>query len=273
MTILNAKGEPVRLSASKLKDAQLCMHSFKLAHIDLLEERKASKFLHFGTVMHEVFELSHLEQDPPTKKQMKDWLKEFWIPKEEKELMSNTNKHSWEVLGYDTLKDEVEFKELGNNIIDTYFDNTIKKGNYISNEHTEVYFRLPFLRGFEISGKIDRIVRTSEGKVQIVDWKTSKKTASVNQLLNDFQLGIYWWASKVLFNLQDEDIEDIGLYYLRHAEYHGVKFDQFSLGGVMGQIDSILEDIERGYFPYPKQYNKWKCNYCDSRAYCPLHNK
>lgn len=265
MPVLTASGAPLRLSASKIKDALLCMRMFKLAHIDELAEKQPSKYLTFGTTMHDVFELAHLSPKKPTKTQMRKWLDKFWISKEDEAKALSEGLENWQVLGYESVKEEVEFKELGNKIIDDYHESVIKPGLYVPSLHSEIYFRLPFSRGYEISGKIDRIVETENGKLQIIDWKTSQKKASEKELMKDVQLGIYWWAVKELFDLKDEDIEDTGLYYLRHSEYKAVKHDIFSLGGVLGQIEQVIDDVEAGRFP---KQRSWKCNFCDVAHIC-----
>ena len=269
MPILTAKNQPLRLSASKIKDALLCMRLFKLAHIDLLAKPKPSKYLTFGTTMHDVFELAHLRDKPPTKREMKGWLNKFWIKKDEEYNALLNGLEYWEALGYESIKEEVEFKELGIKIIDDYHASVIKAGEYKPSLHTEIYFKLPFSKGYELSGKIDRIVETDEGKLQIVDWKTSQKKDSINALMKDVQLGIYWWASKELFNINDDDIEDTGLYYLRHSEYRAIKHDIFSLGGVLGQIEEVIDKVENEYFVPTKS---WKCNYCDVKDACDAIN-
>jgi ATP-dependent exoDNAse (exonuclease V) beta subunit len=265
MPILTANGEPLRLSVSKIKDAETCMRMFKLKHIDLAQPEEPAKYLNFGTTMHDVFELLHTGAIPPPRAKAFEWLDKYWLTKEQEIRMLKEKLESWQVLCYDSVKDEVEYKELGRQIIDSYYDNVIDKGLYRPSKYAEIYFRLPLMFDYEISGRIDRIVETDSGKLQIVDWKTSKNRESEDRLEEDVQLAVYWWAAKQILDLTDDDIESAGLYYLRYNDFRAVTLDQFTIGAIMFRIEKIIDDIEHHRFPKTRS---WKCRYCDVAQDC-----
>ena len=78
----------------------------------------------------------------------------------------------------------------------------------------ETYFRIPLKDGLQFSGYIDYIMKF-ENKIYLIDWKSNKDIITDEDLKNNIQLSMYYWASDVLGHKVDE----LGLYFLRHLEY------------------------------------------------------
>ena len=52
-------------------------------------------------------------------------------------------------------------------------------------------------------------------KIYLIDWKSNKEIISDEDLNDNIQLSMYYWASREL----GHEVDEIGLYFLRHLEY------------------------------------------------------
>ena len=78
----------------------------------------------------------------------------------------------------------------------------------------ETYFRIPLKENLQFSGYIDYIMKYDD-KIYLIDWKSNKEIISDEDLNDNIQLSMYYWASREL----GHEVDEIGLYFLRHLEY------------------------------------------------------
>ena len=78
----------------------------------------------------------------------------------------------------------------------------------------ETYFRIPLKENLQFSGYIDYIMKIN-GRTYLIDWKSNKVIMPDEELDNNIQLSMYYWASKEL----GFEVDEIGLYFLRHLDF------------------------------------------------------
>ena len=210
--IKTASGQDLRLSPTRLDEADTCMRMFKLKHIDEHVSDEASKYLSFGSNMHLVMELAHVGDEPPTLDEMLKMLDKYWFPFDYELKARKLGIPQWQALGYESQAEEIEWHELGANIVKAYHEKEIASGNYLKSWQSEFYFRVPLIHGYEVSGVIDRIVQLPNGKYRIIDWKTSQSKKKPEDLQQDYQMALYWWAAQQVLGLKESELEDCGHY-------------------------------------------------------------
>jgi PD-(D/E)XK nuclease superfamily len=112
---------------------------------------------------------------------------------------------------------------------------------------------------YDISGKFDFIIKTPNGRLHIIDFKTGKSKEADN-----FQLRFYKVLAEEKFKIP---VEKVSFYYL----WTGSKVD-FDLEGINTQDikDEIIKQIDMiksttTFAPRPSKL----CNYCVFKAFCP----
>ena len=122
------------------------------------------------------------------------------------------------------------------------------------------------------TGRIDRIDRMEDGRLRIVDYKTSKNPMAVKDAKVSLQLGFYLWA---LSRLEPDAVRSSPIaefwYPLREEGSWKRDFDAGNLEEVVKQLGEIAQTIisERAgpqtWRPRPSQ----ACGRCQVRSLCP----
>lgn len=270
MLLTRPDGQIFRISPTRIQDAETCMLRFKLVHLDGLDEedQEPSKFLTFGTAMHNVLNLAHAGPKPPSREQLFEWLDYCWVDFETRLYMAKNQVSQWEALGYESEEEEREWKDLGKSILDDYYVAQIQS-NYIQAWQLEAYYQIE-IPGFpySMSVKIDRIDKLPNGKYRIIDYKTSQRAASPKDLNEDLQVLLYAWAANQVHGIPYEDIESVGLYFLRHQKFvtPEVPIDQFMVGSALHRVQDVIQRAQDGQF-HPNE--GWWCRFCQARNVCP----
>ena len=129
------------------------------------------------------------------------------------------------------------------------------------------------LDSMEYRGKLDRIDIHSDGTIQVIDYKTSKKKKTSNALLNDIQLSYYsYLLSKSNKNKEISKLPNSSrLEYIRFPDEPTVEvsFNAEQIGQLENRIREISKKVEKNIFT-PKKNST--CFYCDyKRLLCPLY--
>lgn len=120
---------------------------------------------------------------------------------------------------------------------------------------------------FEVRGFIDRVDRTADGQVRIVDYKTGRSPASGYESKAMFQMRFYaltWWR------MTGQVPRLLQLMYLGNTEVLRYEPDEDDLLSTERKIlalrDAIAKSADAGQFdPSPSRL----CDWCSHRALCP----
>ena len=131
--------------------------------------------------------------------------------------------------------------------------------------HTEEWFEVQ-IAGTKVAGRIDRVDRAADGKVNIIDYKTGK--ARPQEDANEsLQLSIYAIAAQQKWGYQ---VGDLIFQNLEGNVAVSSKRSEFDLEEARGRIQSAARDIADGDFHAKTGYH---CNFCAFRSLCPAREK
>ena len=250
------------ISYSELKDWVYCAFYHKLTRIDKLSGFKGNAFTAFGTAIHDVCEKKLLQENTGD---------DYFIQQFEKCL--------------DKLDDDIDIDEKlvedmrtqGKQIIpeiedalDDYFEDfevvAVELPLYESIENHKEY---------KFKGYIDAIVKTSDGKTHIFDWKTCSwgwNAKRRSDKMTTYQLTLYkhFYAQKM--NIDPKQIETHFALLKRTAKKNRVELFRVTSGhkkteNALKMLNMALYNIQN------KRYikNRMSCNNCMFRhtKHCP----
>ena len=114
--------------------------------------------------------------------------------------------------------------------------------------------KLPRQKQLYFNGYMDAVVRTNDGRLIILDHKTSKKKPTQQTVQNLPQLNLYAWGYKVVYG---EWPTHIGIHHVRSGEYVIASVDKEAVKETLLFYDGIqAEGIDSGTFVkrHPEDY-------------------
>ena len=148
------------ISYSELKDWEFCPHYHKLVRIDGLGGFKGNEYTAFGTAIHDVCERKLLKEDFNPSKTFVEKFKSELIELEDGKVKFNLSRAMEMVPQGIAMLPEIE------PAMKAYFDSY----EVFSSEEK---IMVPIDESLDFKGYIDAVVRTSDGKYHIIDWKTT----------------------------------------------------------------------------------------------------
>ena len=115
----------------------------------------------------------------------------------------------------------------------------------------------------KLRGRIDRIDKDGSNYT-VVDYKTSKKAPSLNELKKDMQLLVYALAVRGMYG--DGGKLKVGDWFLRSNEKVFFEPEQKAIETMQAEIAEMAAKIKAASFE-PKK-GSWECNYCDYKCLC-----
>lgn len=97
-----------------------------------------------------------------------------------------------------------------------------------------------------IHGFIDRIQRTPDGEIEIVDYKTNRQNKTREEVLYDLQLPIYVMACREALNIEPRYAT---MAFVRHSNWVRIDVNDFDMASVRQRIESAIAGISSGHFP------------------------
>lgn len=184
-------------------------------------------------------------------------------------------------------------------MIDIYKRNWISSG-YLDKKHEELYFKkghrylleyldtmfdphiLPIkleesfsakLGSLKIGGKIDRVDRLSDGRIEIIDYKTSTKSLTPKEADSDLQLSFYALAATLLpiepFRKRPEEIV-LSLYYFDEQKKVSTTRSASQLEVAKEKILEYAHQISISDFSCSGSI---LCRNCDFKMLCDVHQE
>ena len=230
-------------SVSQFITYKKCPRVYQYRYLMHIPE-KPRYFFDFGASIHNVVEqLTRMQKEgkPIGEAVALDLLGKYWDPKGYKSII-------------DEKRDFVEAK----GILNVFLQEQAKGGTQILD--IERWFETK-IGNVTLKGRIDRIDRDGSD-FTVIDYKTSKKAQSVNELKKDMQLLVY---SLVVQDLYGKKPAKVGDWFLRPNEKVFFEPENQAIDALKAEITEIATKIKAGQFD---RTPGWDCKYCDYGCLC-----
>jgi len=246
----------MRISYSALETFKRCPLKFKFQYIDKIKTPKSKEAL-FGTLLHSALKILH---EPgliiPTEEDILKFISDNW----------NSSIYSSE------QESTLNFAQAVKIMKDYYAKNYPSQFTVLA---LETMFEVPLQVGAEkhlLTGKIDRVDKTQDGLLEVIDYKTSKKMPSQEAINQDLQLAVYHlgvanrWPSLVR---EDRPLKT-SLYFLKHGEKLSTTRTTQDLAATEESIIKDFETIGQAAkdAKFPPTPNVL-CDWCEFQRHCP----
>jgi putative RecB family exonuclease len=225
---------------------QQCPRQYKFQYIDHLGEtyRKARPYFTMGDHVHAALKdfLSIVPVSERNSLKLEDLLRGKW----------RRNRK-----GFSDKEEEKKWGEKALNQLRWFVENVdISVTPFmIENNH-----RAELTEDILLKGRIDRVDKESDGSLHIVDYKTGKMPAEINEL----QLQIY---ALILFKKQDLPVRKASYLYLEAGKFRTVELSDEDLAQASTYVIDMVDTIrrEKEFSATPNVY----CWNCDFLEICP----
>jgi putative RecB family exonuclease len=259
------------LSYSSVRTYLECPLRWKFLYIDDLKEAPRGYFS-FGRTVHTVLEELLKPLVVPsgrrvgtgaTQHTLDDWRAGGGVgrgPLPSRSDMLRLYETSWIRDGYGSSEEENRYKHLGEELLLAYHDDLVRAppAPVAVEEHLEAKWN-----GLPVHGYIDRIDRTPNGGLEILDYKTSRELSQADAEESD-QLSVY----QVLVEQNyPEPVEQLTLYHLRSRTPRSVpRREPVALSEVHERFSRASDGIRsESYEPTPGR----QCSRCEFKSLCP----
>jgi len=251
--------EIFKTSYSALDTFRQCPLKYKFSVIDKIKAPKSKEAV-FGNKVHEALQFFHKKSPlSPTLDELLNYLKEIW----DSSVFQNEE------------EDLVYFSEAIK-MLKNYYAHYLKIKDKFTVMDTETRFEV-ILENPEnpeekclLTGIIDRIDKTADGNIEVIDYKTTKKFPSQEEVDNALQLSLYCigvinrWPEFLKYGTEKIKLT---LYFLKHNETITTKRTPKQLENVKKQTWDLLKEIEKSKFePIPSSL----CDWCGYKKICPM---
>lgn len=249
----------MRASYSALNTYQQCPLKYKFQEIDRIRVPKGLEAI-FGNIIHNCLKFM-FERSPlyPTLDEVIGHFDSLWQEKEIAKIQADEEKAYCEE-GVSILKNFYRLNQPWN------FD--------VLDLESRFEVLIPDLATQEphiLTGVIDRIDKTSDENFEIIDYKTSRRLPSQENLDQDLQMSIYHLGIlKRWPHIKPENVK-LSLYFLKHGEKITTSRSPENLEKtknlVIGIINEIKTRIDKNDFPaFPSPL----CHWCGYQKTCPM---
>lgn len=245
---------PASLSPSRASDYMTCPLLFRFRSIDRLPEEPTVAAVR-GTLVHRALEtLFDMPADRRTIAAAAELADRALADLEREDPASAA-----------VLRDDSGAPFDVSALLDAYFD--LEDPRLLEPHARELGVSAQLAESFEVRGFIDRVDRTADGRIRIVDYKTGRSPSAGFESKAMFQMRFYalvWWR------MTGEVPRLLQLMYLGNGEVLRYAPDEDDLLAterkVLALRDAIARSAESGQFaPSPSRL----CDWCSHRALCP----
>ena len=240
----------MRISYTRCATYQHCPHQYKLQYVDRIPVPEAIQLV-FGSAVHQALSFMY---DP----------KRLRMPSRE-EVIDVFAKAWKEVQLQDPEDQRQDYFEQGVLLLGRFYDrhSSREEGRYTA--ATELFFSIPFDGEHTLTGRIDRVDVLPDNRLEVVDYKTSRRMPPQSIIEKDAQLAIYRMAADILY--PNREVTTTLLYVFHDYEMRLTQSAEF-LAEKQDEIRDVIAGIQVGDFdPRPGPH----CDWCAYRAYCTLY--
>lgn len=231
-----------RLSASKSDTIDQCLYKYDCRYNRRLPgfPSKNEDALDFGTYIHRIFELGYTESHLGSLQKLAENIKkDYKVP--------------------------LIYEKTINQCLTNFLKFNAGLGQTLAVEHE---FSVDLAPGIKYNGFIDRIVQGTNGGILVIDYKTSKREKSKNELSNDKQGKGYVFAVSKEYKLPIKDIH-FAHYYPLSDNLVPVKFSQAAINEwAVREINKVWNIRKKKKDDFPPMQNTF-CNWCEFQPMCP----
>jgi DNA helicase-2/ATP-dependent DNA helicase PcrA len=232
-------------SVSQFVGYKKCPRLYQYRHVMKIPE-KPRYYFDFGSSLHSIAEqLTSMQKDGKTINEVvaEELLAKFWDPK-----------------GYKSKIDEKRDYNEAKAILKVFLEEQTQSKTEIVD--IERWFETS-IGDIRLRGRIDRIDKDGLGYT-VVDYKTSKKAPSLNELKKDMQLLVYALAVKEIY--PDGHPLKVGNWFLRSNEKVFFEPENQAIEAMQTEIAEMATKIKAAAFE-PKK-GSWECTQCDYHCLC-----
>ena len=261
------------ISFSSWKDWYFCPFKFKITRVDKVKAFEGNEYSTFGTAIHDTAEKLLLKEEIEklSQKEEDDFDPNFFFKKRFKEELSKLPK---EKISESMI---TEMKKQGLEIIPEILPGLKKYFGDYSLVQTEYELRQPIkdYDSMDFYGFVDLILKTTDGKYHIVDWKSCswgwdmKKRTSKEYT---YQLTYYKYFLSKQLGIELSDIETHFALLKRTAKKNRVEIFRVTSGdrkikNALNILENCVTNVEKQNFIK----NKLSCSSCEFKktVYCP----
>ena len=254
------------ISFSALKNWNQCPYYYKITYVDKIKGFVGNHYTAFGTALHEVCE-KNAEDD--NLQGLEDIFEKAFL-RELKELPEDVRKEI-------KLNDVQQMREQGKRLavvaipaLKSHFGNF----EVVSTEE-DIYESIENFEDYNFKGFIDLVIKTDDGKVHIIDWKTCSwgwNSQKKSDPMTTYQLTYYKHFYNQKHNIPLDDIETHFALLKRTAkkdlvEIFRVTSGERKMNNAMELLEKALYNIQSGKFIK----NKLACSKCEFKntEHCP----
>lgn len=178
--------------------------------------------------------------------------------------MHNLLETLWDPAGYSSQIQAKQYKQEAKDMLEQYYKTFHKPEVEILG--LEQFFKIKVDDEIFLTGKIDRVDHVSNGKIEIIDYKTGKMPDE-KELKKSLQLSIYAMAAtdQGLYRKQIDEV-DLTFYYLQGSQKITMNRTLEDVAAVQTKVAEITTKIKAGEFPAKPGFY---CDFCDFKPICP----
>lgn len=243
------------ISFSALKMWSECPFRYKLVYVNNIGKFTGNEYTAFGTALHEACEKKLLNNNED---EIKIFSESF-----ERELLK---------IPADKTVDMnlvTEMKEQGKTLAPMALPALKEKfGNFtILSAEEDIYENIAAVPEWNFKGFIDLIIKTEDGKIHILDWKSCAwgwDTKKKSDPITTYQLTFYKFFYAIKHGISPDDIETYFALLKRTAKKDNVEIFRVTSGdkkteNAFNLLRKALYSIDKGFFPK----NRLSCKYCE----------
>ncbi len=245
------KPRKLTLSPTKINAYLSCRLAYKFTYIDRISRffYKPKSFHTFGATLHRALDEFH---------------KQGGAQMQSSEELVDTMRAMWSPVGYVSREDEAEHLAAAEKLLDQYHSGHVVEG--AKTLFTEKQLKID-MGEFNLMGRVDRIDEHPDGHIDIIDYKSGRKTVTVEEVRDDLAMGIYSLLAHRTF---PDTRVTCTIYALRSGEKATVEHTDAELAELEVMIRLLAAEIMQidADSDIEPQWNPEICPHCDYLRLC-----